>query len=595
MIFSRLTLFWSRIEKTASRNEMTRILADLLKEASPGEVRLICYLSQGRLGPLFEPLEFNLAEKMMLRVLAQAYEAEEETVRQDYKKTGDLGDVAYELSKKVKIRAPKAKISVAEVYGKLKEVAEDEGEGSVERKIGKTAGLLRELDPLSVKYVVRIPLGRLRLGFSDLTVLDALSWMVGKDKSKRSEVEAAFSVRADVGLIAERIRRKRMRGLRGIGIELGVPVMPALCQRLPDTGKIIEKMIGVEGDQVAVEPKYDGTRLQVHFSRKKPDKTEKDQLGFDFDPGGFVRVFTRNLENVSRMFPDVVRAVFEETTAREAILDGEAIGWDPKTGDFLPFQETIKRKRKHDVGETAKEIPLKFIVFDLLFLDGRDWLGKPFKKRRRVLEGLLRKGSKVLMTSPLVLTARASEIKEYHRQQIEKGLEGVVVKKWSSPYDPGKRGYTWVKLKQESGKKGAGLADTLDCVVMGYYAGKGKRAGFGIGMFLVGVRDGEKFSTVSKVGTGLTDVQWREMKQRCEKVKTAKKPKEYKVPKGLVPDTWCAPEIVVEIEADNVTRSPLHAAEYALRFPRLIQFRDDKTASQTSTLRELKNLYKLQG
>ncbi len=201
------------------------------------------------------------------------------------------------------------------------------------------------------------------------------------------------------------------------------------------------------------------------------------------------------------------------------------------------------------------------------------------------------------MLSPQIITNKASELRKYHEEQIKKGLEGVMVKKLHSPYDPGRRGFTWVKFKQEKGKKGAGLADSLDCVVMGYYLGKGKRTGFGVGAFLVGIRgseDSDKILTVSKIGTGLTDEQWRELKKRSREYKVKDKPVQYQAGKNLFPDVWCKPGIVVEIEADNITKSPIHTAEYALRFPRLVKFRDDKSYEEVTTLSETKRLYRLQ-
>ena len=431
--------------------------------------------------------------------------------------------------------------------------------------------LLDELDRESVKYVVRIPLAKLRLGFSDKTILDSLSWMLAGDKSKRNEIEAAYNVRADVGMIARLIKARGLKGFESLKVQLGVPVMPALCQRLPTTEKIVEKM-----GKVASEPKLDGTRLQVHWD------------------GNEAQLFTRNLENITHMFPDVIKALPQEVKAKSFILDGEIIGYDPKTNKFLPFQETIKRKRKHQVGLFTERIPIKLFVFDLLFKDGQDMFQASFEKRRGRLEKIIDGQGKIIQLTPQIVTNSPREIRQHHEAQIKKGLEGVVLKKWQSPYDPGKRGYTWVKLKQEKGKHGGGLADSLDCVVMGYYAGKGKRAGFGIGMFLVGIRKGEAFLTVSKIGTGLTDDQWREMRKRCEQVRVDQKPKSYQVPKDLVPDVWCQPQIVVEIEADNITKSPLHTAEYALRFPRLIRFRDRKVPSQATTLKETEKLYQLQ-
>jgi len=595
MTFHRLAEYFSQIEATDSRLAMTELLAQVIKEASVGEAGKICYLSLGRLAPLYVGIEFNLAEKMMVKVLSLAYGTDESQARNLYKSKGDLGEVAQELSLKLKVQS--SKLSVVEVYEKLREIAEVSGTGSQEKKVQWMAELLQKLDPLSARYLVRIPVGKLRLGFSDLTILDALSWMAVGDKSKREEIEEAFNARADIGQIAQIIKEKGgLKGLKGVKVSLGVPIMPALCQRLPTPEEMIEKMAPQAQDKVAAEPKYDGTRLQIHFSRKRKWEEKEAQLSFDTKPVGFVRTFTRNLENTTHMFPDLVQAVFEEVDAQEAILDCEAIGFDPKTGRFLPFQETIKRKRKYEIGKTAKEIPLKFFCFDILYKDGKDLLDLPFSQRREVLEKILPSRNKTILLSPQIVTDDPQELRQYHGEQRRKGLEGVVVKKWEAPYDPGRRGYTWVKFKEEEGKKGGGLADTLDCLVMGYNRGKGRRTQFGIGAFLVGVRKGERFLTVSKIGTGkgLTDEQWMEMHRRCEKAKTKEKPKEYQVSKSLVPDVWCAPKIVVEIKADNITKSPTHTAAYALRFPRLVRFRDDKSPEQATTLGEAEKLFRLQ-
>ncbi|MBU3956696.1 ATP-dependent DNA ligase [Patescibacteria group bacterium] len=577
MTFKKLATYFSQLEKTSSRLRITEILADLLKQTDQNETDKVCYLSLGRLGPLYAGIEFNLAEKMMLRVISQAYGISEEKAKKEYKKIGDLGEVAAKFDKREK---PKP-LTVNQVYERLEQIAQDSGEGSVERKISNLAGLLGDLDAESSKYIVRIPLGRLRLGFSDLTVLDAFSWMVAGDKSKRQEIEEAYNNRADVGQIAQIIKSKGLRGLRSLKVQLGVPIMPALCQRLPTAEEMVEKL-----GKMAVEPKYDGQRLQAHYGIKT--------RGVYLSHTGCVKIFTRNLENVTHMFPDIVEALGKEVKAKEVILDGEAIGFDPKTGKFLPFQETMKRKRKYEIRRKAKEIPLKFFCFDILYKDGRDLLKRPFNKRREILEKVLPSANKTVVLSPQIVTNNPQELRKYHDEQIKKGLEGVVVKKWQAPYDPGRRGYTWVKFKQEKGKKGGGLADTLDCVVMGYYKGKGKRAEFGIGAFLVGVRKEGQFLTISKIGTGLSDEQWREMYKRCEKVKTGEKPKQYQVAKDLTPDIWCQPKIVVEIEADNITKSPIHTAQYALRFPRLVRFRDDKSPEEATSLREAEKLYKLQ-
>jgi DNA ligase-1 len=545
-------------------------------------------------------VEFNLAEKLMIKVLAKAFGGKEEKIRQEFKASGDLGETAYKLKIQNPIRQladkiqnksqiQNLKLTVNEVYERLLEIAKESGEGSVERKVEKMAALINELDPLSAKYVVRIPLGRLRLGFSELTILDALSWMLVGNKSKREEIEAAYNVRADVGEIAKQFKILNLKfKIERVKPQVGIPIMPALCQRLPTPEEMIKKM-----GLVAAEPKLDGTRLQVHYRCYSPGVSIENH-------SRCVKIFTRNLENVTAMFPDIVEGVKKEVRAKEAILDGEAIGFDPKTGKFLPFQETIKRKRKYEIDQKAKEIPLKYFVFDILYKDGESLLNLPLEKRRKILEETLSPKNERIVLTPQIITQSAEELRRFYEEQVAKGLEGAVVKKWQAAYEPGRRGYTWVKFKAEKkGKRGGRLADTLDCVVMGYYKGKGKRAAFGIGAFLVGVRESEnsdRFLTISKIGTGLTDEQWRELKFKIEnlKLKTEEKPKQYLVDKNLIPDIWAAPGLVVEIEADNITISPVHTAGLALRFPRLLRFREDKSPTEVTTLVEAKRLYRMQ-
>ncbi|HNP89018.1 MAG TPA: ATP-dependent DNA ligase [Candidatus Woesebacteria bacterium] len=591
MKFTNFADYLARLEATSSRLAITEILAELFKKASADEVDKICYLSLGQLAPLYEGVEFNLAEKLLFRAVGQAFKVSEEEVKREYKKVGDLGEVAQRL-KTLNSGKENRDLSVNQVYEMLLAIAEEGGSGSVERKVRKMAELLGFLDKLSVKYVVRIPLGRLRLGFSDLTILDALSWMLKGDKSQRNIIEEAFNVQADIGNIVRLVKVKGLDSLKDLRVRLGVPVMSGLCQRLPTADEMITKM-----GKVAVEPKYDGTRLQMHFSRKKIEKEKESLMLFDFKTEGFIRTFTRNLENTTPMFPDLAKAAWQEINAQEVILDGEAIGFDLKTGKFLPFQETIKRKRKHDVSLTAQKIPLRYYVFDVLFKDGRDLLKLPLSERRTILEKTISPKNRTILISPQIVTDQVDVLRTYHDEQKQKGLEGVVVKKWSAPYDPGRRGFTWVKFKEEESKKGGGLADTLECVVMGYYRGKGKRAGFGIGAFLVGIREAENsdtFLTISKIGTGLTDEQWRELKAKSENFKVKSEPKQYKVNKNLEPDVWCEPKIMVEIQADNITVSPIHTAGLALRFPRLVRFRDLKAASQATTLTEAKKLFRMQ-
>jgi len=562
MKFRQLAVFLEKLEATSSRNEITQILADLFKQTSEEEIDKVVYLASGQLAPSRVGIDFNIAEKLMMRIIAMAFSVDLDRVKEEFKKKGDLGVVAEQFAKNKGGDA-----SISEVYETLLEMAKEGGGGSQERKITQTAELLSSLDPISVRFVVRIPIGNLRLGFSDMTILDALSYMEKGDKSARAQIEAAFNVTVDIGKIAKVVKQKGVDGLKGVQPEPGTPIRPSLAERLPSAEKILEKV----GTTVIVEPKYDGFRAEVHIKN------------------GEVIIFSRNLENTTSMFPDIVEAV-KKIKVDSAIFDGEAIAYDAKSGKFLPFQETSQRKRKYGIAEAVKNLPLKLFVFDILYKDGKSLLNLPFDQRRKILEATIANIEGVEVTRQEI-TGDADVIRDLIKKYLSEGLEGAMIKKIDAPYKAGARGYHWVKYKKTTEE---GVADTIDCLVMGVNRGKGKRAGFGVGAFLVGIKDGNKFKTTSKIGTGLTDEQWRELDARSKNLETKDKPKEYEVDKNLVPDAWMKPSLVVEILADEITKSPIHTAGLALRFPRLIRFRDEKGPQETTTIRELTKLYKMQ-
>jgi DNA ligase 1 len=588
MKFKKFSLYLQKLEKTASRNQMTEILAEVFKNSSACEIDKICYLSLGRLAPKYEGIEFNMAEKTMLKSIAKAAAKDLKQVKQKYKNLGDLGDTVLEFKKD---NGNNNNLKVNEVYSKLLTIAKEEGEGSVDRKINKMASLLKNLNPLSAKFVSRIPVNKLRLGFSDVTILDALSWMEVKDKSLRPELERGFNVLADIGKIASIFKSKGIKAVKKVKSQIGIPIRMAKAERLPNPEKILEKMDG----KCALERKLDGFRVQLHLdkTRKLKLKEETNLSLFKEKKQSFVRIFSRNLDNTTYMFPDVVEAV-QKLKAKKTILDGEAIAYNEKTDKFLPFQETVQRKRKHGVAKKAKQMPLKVFVFDILNLNGKNLIAEPFFKRRKILENLLKKSKgeeKAILLAEQKIVTKPKQFNKFFKSAAKEGLEGLMAKKLDTSYQAGARNYNWVKYKVAMQSD---LADTIDCVVMGWYKGRGKRTSFGIGAFLAGIYNKKKdeYLTVSKIGTGLTDEQWRKMNKHLNKIKTNKKPQQYKLNKNLNPDIWCQPNLVVEIEADTITNSPIHTAKLALRFPRLKKFRDDKEPTQATTLKELKKLAK---
>lgn len=600
MKFSKLAEYFEQLEKTSSRLELISILSDLFKQVdSAEEAEKICYLVQGRIAPFYEAIEIGMAERTAATAVAQAYGVDRERVLDEFDHTGDLGLVVFKLAQESRIKNQDSRITVDHVFQTLTTIAHTSGDGTVEKKITLLADLLKKVDSLSAKYLVRIPLSNLRLGIGDPTVLDALATVKLGDKKQRHYLEDAYNRTSDLGLIAKTLWHagnavKAVDEVEKLEVQVGHPIRSELCERLPSPEKTIEKMVVVDAQY-----KYDGFRVQIH---KDGDK---------------VSLFSRNLENMTHMFPELIEGARRQIKATSAILDTEALAYNPESEEFLPFQETTKRRRKYQIEEMAKSLPLRSFVFDILYKNGKSLLNEPLEKRLEILSETVEKDPSV-NSGQVLFVAQTTKIDDAKTlgimldDAISKGLEGVVIKKLSSPYEAGARNFNWVKLKRH--QRGE-LKDTIDCVILGYIFGRGKRTAFGAGALLVGVYDKEKdsFVTVSKIGTGLTDEEWRSIKERTRGLEVDHKPA--RVESVITPSVWVKPEIVIEVMSDEITRSPIHTAGrseipksksqetkpeqepgYALRFPRLVSFRDkDKKAEDATTVEELIEMYNEQG
>ena len=565
MEFKQLSVYLEKLEKTSSRLTITELLAELIKKADSKEVSEITNLLLGRLAPSFRSIVFNLADRMMLQAVGRAYGVELSKAKNLYKQKGDLGIVAEQLNKN-----SQSDMAVTRVYKRLVDIAELGGGGSQDEKIEQMANLLAELDSKSSRYVARIPVGKLRLGFSDKTFIDALSWYLVGDKSKSSEIEKLYEIYPDIGEIVKRVKSGGLsKTAKKIKIEFGVPVMPMLAQRLKSADEMIAKM-----GEIAIEPKFDGLRVILHYKK-----------------GEQVRAYTRNLNEISFMFPELA-TLGEFLKADSAILDSEAVGLDPETKKMVNFQMTMKRRRKHGVEAASGNIPLRFQIFDLLYKNGEDLMDNSYLERRKALESTV-KDNKVFRVDEKFVTNSPEEIREKHKEYLSKGLEGIIVKKTSAKYVPGRTGYRWVKMKEVELTQGK-LADTVEVLIMGYTQGQGKRAQFGLGQFLAGIIDMGIYKSITKVGTGISEEQLVYLAKELRKLRTEKQPSNYEVHKDLWPDFWVEPKIVVELAADEITKSPKHTAGLALRFPRLVKFRPDKNPEQVTTLNEVKKLYEMQ-
>ncbi len=570
MRFSKFTDYLVKLEATTKRLEMTAILGALFKEATADDIAPIIYLTQERLGPAFEPIDFGIGEALAAEALAKASGKDKAAIKKLYGQHGDYGIVAEKL-----LSETGKSFTVTQVFERLKEIALTSGEGMVVHKTDLLADLLQKLSGREARYVLRIPLGRLRLGIGDPTVMEGLSWSVTGDKSLRPQIERAYNVCSDLGQVARVFKSEGVEALARIQVEVGKPVRMALAERAKNAEDIVTRL-----GKCAIENKYDGFRCQVHKQ------------------GDHVRIFSRNLEETTAMFTDIAEGIRKQIKAQTAILEGEALSYDPETGEFQPFQVTMQRKRKYDVEEMTLKFPLRLIAFDLLYLNGKDFTQQPYIKRHETLASIIAPGERVELSRHLI-TQDAKEIEKFFMEAITSGLEGIIAKRLDSRYQAGMRNFNWVKLKRSYQGH---LSDTIDGVIVGYLRGRGMRARFGIGALLVAVYDDvqDKFVTIAKIGTGLSDAEWPQLREMLDKIAVAQKPA--RVEALIEPDVWVEPRYVIEMQADEITRSPVHTAGkvgdepgYALRFPRVVGFiRTDRTAEDATTVKEILRMFEKQ-
>jgi DNA ligase-1 len=583
MLFEEAAKYYRKLEETSSRLEMIDILTEMLSKAKKSEIKNLIYMTVGSPAPPFQGVDLGIAEKLAEEAIATATGAEKNRVESSFKKTGDLGLTAEQFISTSKLRRmSREKFEINEVFETMLRIAKTSGAGSKDAKIKMLANLLAASTPLEARYIVRFSLGQLRLGAGDATILEALSKAATGDRNFKPKLEEAFNICSDLGLVGETLMKEGKKGIEEFRVTLFNPIRPALAERLPTAEEILERMHG----RCAVESKYDGLRVQVHMDRKSKK----------------VEIFSRRLERMTEMFPDITSAALKEVNAENAILEGEAIAYDETTDQFYAFQETIQRKRKHGIEEKSHELPLRVFAFDLLYLDGESYLNKKYSERRAKLERVV-KGNGMFRLSGRIIATKPKEIERYFEEMISDGLEGIVAKDLDAPYIAGARKFSWIKMKRSY--KGE-LSDTVDLVVVGYYIGKGTRTEFGFGGMLAAVYNekSDMFETITRIGTGFSEENMRAFKKLFEEIRVSKRPA--RVSSLIEPDYWVEPKYVVTVRADEITKSPMHTAGrhregeeelgYALRFPRIVSngVREDKSPEEATTTKEIVEMFKQQ-
>ncbi len=548
MKFNELARLYEKLEKTSSYNTMREILSTFFKHVSKDEIKQVSYLTLGSIASHFADVNLGMAEKMVVKAIAQAGRQKEEIVFRQYKKTGDIGITAENY-------AGKGGLSVKTVFETFHKIVLATGTGSQDKKIALLAGLLKQASPIEARYLARIILGDLRLGVGDKTVLDALAVAYTGRKEAREQLEHAYNICPDVGLIAETLVKKGLKSVERIGVEIGIPIQSMLCQRIKDIEEVQNKM----GYPVIVEEKYDGERIQVHKQGSK------------------IKLYSRRLEDITLQFPDIVEAVKKAIKAKNCVLDSEVMPVDAK-GNLLPFQILMQRRRKYEVESYVKKIPVALFAFDLLFVNGKSLIHEPYRKRYQQLQRIVRRTNKIHLA--LQKTCNDADcIEDLFNKTVEHGGEGIVIKSLNGHYQAGVRGWNWIKWKPDYVK---GLRDTFDLAVVGAYHGRGRRAGtYGALLCAVYNEKKDQFETFCKLGSGFTDKTLAELPKKFKK--TDHKPARLVITKAMTPDVWLEPKIIVEVTGAEITKSPNHSSGYALRFPRFLRWREKKPEQATTT------------
>lgn len=576
MEYKDLAQYYSKLERTSKRLEKTFLISELLKKTPEKDLLYIIQLIRGRVFPDWDERKVGVAERLIIKAITLATGHPAKKIEQEWKKLGDLGNVAAKLSgKKTQETLFQSSVSAKKVFDNLQKLSTMEGQDTVSRKVQLIAELLSNSSSEEAKYVVRMALGDLRVGIGDGTLRDAIAWAFlinpnynPEEKSIEPEnreeynsviesLQNAFNKSNDFGIVAM-AAKKGLGEVQKVKLQVGRPVKVMLAQKAKDIEEGFERV----GKPAGIEYKYDGFRMIIH-------KFE-----------GKIVIFTRRLENVTKQFPEVKRYVEKNISGKSFIIDGEAVGIDSKTGKYLPFQSISQRiRRKYSINEMAEKYPVELNLFDVLFYDGKDFLNEDFEKRRVLLEKIVDEFPKKIIIAEKIVTSKIEEAEEFYKKSLEKGNEGIMMKNLKGIYKPGSRVGFMVKVKP--------TMETIDVVIVGAEWGEGKRSGW-LTSFTMAVKDGDgDFVEIGKVGTGIKElaneegVTFEELTQILKPYIKSEKGREVSI----------KPEVVIEVKFEEIQKSPTYSSGYALRFPRLVRIRDDRSPETISEIDDVETMF----
>lgn len=538
MQFLEFARICERLEGIPGRLDMIEEVAAVLPRLGDDELPVFVRFVMGRVFPDWSTKKLGVGPNLLYDAVAYVVGTKRETVREAINATGDAGLAVEDLlARKEQTSFFVQELDLVDVYREFGRMAAAGGQRSQREKLRVAQGLFGNARPLEGRYLTRLMLEELRIGMGEGNVRDAVARAFDIDVRLVEHAHQAMNDLGEVALLA----RRDPGALARVTIEPFRPVKMMLAQAGTIAGQLTDH------GEVAVEYKYDGSRFQFHKQ------------------GDVCRIYSRRLEEVTESLPDIARQL-QEATDHDVILDGEAVA--VRDGRPMPFQYVIRRfRRKHEVDAMMEKIELVPRVFDILYLDGETLMDRPLGERRTILEEVL--GAHVAEQFRVGDAAAAEAI---YADALALGHEGVMVKVLDSPYTPGVRGRLWVKVKPG--------VETLDLAVVGAEWGEGRRAKM-FGSFLLAVQDQGRLLPVGKVATGITDETLAELYTLFKDSVIARSGKEVTL----------EPAVVFEVGYSEIQTSPNYESGYALRFPRFVRVREDKSVDEVETLDTLAERY----
>ncbi len=552
MKYSILTDTYEKLEKESGKLKKTEILSQLLKKTSTDQLPKVVLLASGKIFPTQSEEKTGIADKIIIKTLVRTTGITEKDIIKKFRELGDLGIVTEECIKsKKQVSLFKKELTIDLVFNNLQQLSKLGGKGSQERKMDLISQLLSSSKPLEAKYIVRTALETLRIGVAEGIIRDSIAQAFDVDKKT---VENAWFLNPDYGEIAKIAKEKGKSGLKKVSLTMGKPYIIMLGEKSPSLEEALNKY-----EEVMLEYKYDGIRTQIH---KKGDD---------------IKLFTRRLEDITNQFPDLVELVRKGIKCKDCIIEGETIGIDSENNQPIPFQQLSRRiKRKYDIKEMVKKIPVRIYLFDIVYVDGKNLVNESYKTRRKELEKIIKPIKNKFELSHALITKNLKEAEKFYKESLKEKQEGLMVKNLQAKYQPGRRVGQWLKVKP--------ILEPLDLAIIGAEHGTGKRLKW-FGSFTLGcLKDphSNQYLPCGKLGTGLTDEEFEELTKRLKPLIIQEEGREVKL----------RPEVIIEVAYEEIQKSPKYESGYALRFPRLIGFKNDRNLP--NELEKLERLFNQQ-